>query len=109
MNKRPLSKEIKDKIKELYKLGVTQKDFESSYEEIKNSLVQCTWELYGQKCNEESVMSVMYNKKTYHLCESHSKERCTKCHKQAVHGCPMELQFVCGEPLCPDCHHNSDV
>lgn len=41
-------------------------------------------------------------------CPKHRDEQCASCGAQATHGCNMELQFVCGSPLCDDCTHTFD-
>ena len=56
--------------------------------------MSCIWECYGHKCGKEFV-----NKDN--LCEQHSSAKCW-CGKQAYHGCNMELQFICGRPLCEE-------
>lgn len=61
----------------------------------------CAWELYGHYCNKK------VNDDSIQLCPEHIVKKCEKCGRQAVHGCPEELQFVCGEPLCEYCHHRS--
>lgn len=60
----------------------------------------CVWELYGYYCNKKVSAD-----SPIQLCEDHIENVCTKCGKQAIHGCPIELQFVCGEPLCKHCSH----
>lgn len=55
----------------------------------------CYWECYGIYCDETTENNAMF-------CKTHANQKCRMCGKPADHGCPAELQFVCGEPLCPD-------
>lgn len=60
---------------------------------------QCKWTFYGHQCTKTS---------TKEFCDEHSGKTCSHrdseggiaCGKPADHGCPTELQFVCGFPLC---------
>lgn len=59
---------------------------------------QCKWQTYGYQCRETSRNE---------FCDEHIKEMCfhkdedgNVCGKKADHGCPTELQFVCGSPCC---------
>lgn len=59
---------------------------------------QCKWETYGYQCAEMSPNE---------FCIEHDKVKCshldehgTRCFNMANHGCPTELQFVCGAPCC---------
>lgn len=52
----------------------------------------CHWEFYGNYCNRPTTGDSLF-------CEHHSNKRCF-CGDLAGHGCPVELQFVCGSPLC---------
>lgn len=64
---------------------------------------QCKWETYGYQCREMSPNE---------FCIEHDKVKCshlgehgTLCFNMANHGCPTELQFVCGAPICAE-HSN---
>lgn len=66
-------------------------------------LKQCKWQTYGYQCA---------NKSDKEFCADHIDEMCAhrdeegvKCGKKADHGCPTELQFVCGAPCCAE-HSN---
>ena len=54
----------------------------------------CKYSCYGVPCKTPFV-----NEEGF--CETHAGEQCW-CGKQAVEGCSMELQFVCGRPLCEE-------
>jgi hypothetical protein len=63
-------------------------------------LKQCKHSTYGYRCRKESENE---------YCEDHLNKLCTTpdalgnvCGKQSDHGCPEELQFVCGTPCCPE-------
>lgn len=56
-----------------------------------NSAGKCRWECYGWVCNKTAVEREM--------CAEHVKKTCY-CGAPATHGCNVELQFVCGGPLC---------
>lgn len=62
--------------------------------------VECKYSFYGHPCREVAAND---------FCEEHLGIECSYrdevgsiCRKQIDHGCPVELQFVCGSPLCPD-------
>lgn len=64
---------------------------------------QCKWETYGYQCRETSKNE---------FCDEHRNVKCTHlnehgilCFNMANHGCPTELQFVCGAPVCAE-HSN---
>lgn len=76
------------------------KEDKSILHSINHVYGRCSWETYGYYCNKK-----VPDNHIFELCDEHIDERCSKCGKQAVHGCPVELQFVCGEPLCNDCDH----
>ena len=38
------------------------------------------------------------------FCEQHDGIKCVSCKAQATHDCDHTGQFVCGAPLCDDCH-----
>lgn len=59
---------------------------------------QCKWQTYGYRCRETS---------TNEFCDEHLNQKCSHkdsegaaCGNKADHGCPTELQFVCGAPCC---------
>jgi hypothetical protein len=59
---------------------------------------QCKWQTYGYQCRKTSKNE---------FCDEHMKEMCAHrdeagvvCGNKADHGCPTELQFVCGAPCC---------
>lgn len=55
-------------------------------------LVQCDWQTYGYRCVNRSFES---------FCEDHRLVcRESGCNNMANHGCPCEMQFVCGAALC---------
>lgn len=58
-----------------------------------NSVGKCVWECYGWVCNLATANG--------QLCDKHADKKCF-CGAQATHGCNMELQFVCGGPLCAE-------
>jgi hypothetical protein len=64
----------------------------------RNEVTGCPWEHYGMYCNRPTE-----NGKTY--CPVHDGKKCSQCDRQSTHGCPVELQFVCGEPLCEQHSH----
>jgi hypothetical protein len=66
-------------------------------------LKQCKWQTYGHQCRNESKNE---------FCDDHINEICShrdaagvRCGHKADHGCPTELQFVCGAPCCSE-HSN---
>lgn len=62
----------------------------------------CEWQCYGIACgSEEDVVKVASGK---FFCGQHTGLLCRKCGSPADHGCPEELQFVCGAPLCKNCN-----
>ncbi len=61
----------------------------------------CEWMFYGMKCdNTEDIIQVERGR---FFCGKHTGLICRKCGNPADHGCPEELQFVCGAPLCKNC------
>lgn len=59
---------------------------------------RCIYTFYGNRC--EGFTDGF-------LCQEHAEESCSyrdefgsRCGSQINHGCPEELQFVCGAPLC---------
>lgn len=62
---------------------------------------QCKWQTYGFRCRETSKNE---------FCDEHNGKTCSHrdadggaaCGKPADHGCPTELQFVCGFPCCAE-------
>lgn len=66
--------------------------------------IQCKWQTYGFRCRETSKNE---------FCDEHNGKTCSHrdsdggvaCGKPADHGCPTELQFVCGFPCCAE-HSN---
>lgn len=62
--------------------------------------VQCSWQTYGYQCTNRSSES---------FCEDHRLVcRELGCNNMANHGCPCELQFVCGAALCANHSSCSD-
>lgn len=66
-------------------------------------LKQCKWQTYGYQCRTKSKNE---------FCDEHRDQKCshlgehgTLCFNMADHGCPTELQFVCGAPCCAE-HSN---
>lgn len=65
---------------------------------------QCKWVFYGHQCTTTSKNE---------FCDEHNGKTCSHrdsdggaaCGKPADHGCPTELQFVCGFPCCAE-HSN---
>lgn len=58
----------------------------------KDELQQCNWQTYGHRCTTESHED---------FCKEHRRVcRESGCNNMADHGCPCELQFVCGAALC---------
>lgn len=53
----------------------------------------CEWECYGLTCGKNT-----YDNR---YCADHTDKVCSVCQNPATHGCNVELQFVCGGPLCP--------
>lgn len=53
----------------------------------------CYWECYGVYCDKDTAAGDRF-------CTKHKDQKCRMCGEPADHGCPAELQFVCGEPLC---------
>jgi hypothetical protein len=53
---------------------------------------ECAWECYGFVCKKDVVDAT-------HFCADHVAKNCF-CGRPATHGCNVELQFVCGGPLC---------
>lgn len=62
---------------------------------------RCEWVFYGLQC--ETVKNVTKNVTGKFFCTEHTGLVCQKCGDPADHGCPEELQFVCGAPLCKHC------
>lgn len=60
----------------------------------------CAWETYASYCNK-----TVKEGSRFQLCDEHIREKCSKCGSKAFLSCPIELQFVCGEPLCSFCDH----
>ena len=58
---------------------------------------ECQWGTYGCYCGAETEPSKEF-------CNYHTKT-CTVCGDEAVKGCPMEYQFVCGAPICAKHEH----
>lgn len=56
----------------------------------------CAWETYGYLCPVDAIPGTDF-------CEGHGNKVCRNCAEPATHGCPRELQFVCGAPLCDNC------
>jgi hypothetical protein len=63
-------------------------------------LKQCKWQTYGYQCRTKSKND---------FCDEHINETCVhkdadgvRCGHKADHGCPTELQFVCGAPCCAE-------
>lgn len=53
---------------------------------------QCKWQTYGYRCTNSSNAD---------FCEEHRLVcREAGCDNMADHGCPCEMQFVCGAALC---------
>lgn len=77
----------------------TGKQLEEMYESAPGAPErQCKWTFYGHQCTKTS---------TKEFCDEHTGKICSHrdsdgvaCGKPADHGCPTELQFVCGFPLC---------
>lgn len=42
------------------------------------------------------------------VCEEHAKVKCCVCGEQATSECAHTAQFVCGAPLCDNCHGVQD-
>lgn len=59
-----------------------------------NNTNQCLYEMYGNRCTEAQAKDG--------FCVKHMETVCSEpdCDNQMTHGCPTELQFVCGAPLC---------
>ena len=38
------------------------------------------------------------------FCDNHITKKCVSCGEQATHECNYTGQFVCGGPLCNNCH-----
>lgn len=53
---------------------------------------KCGWECYGVLCREDALEDNQF-------CNYHYNAVCW-CGNKATHGCDVELQFVCGGPLC---------
>lgn len=53
---------------------------------------ECVWETYGFVCRKNTVDGTKF-------CTDHAHKKCF-CGAPATHGCNVELQFVCGGPLC---------
>lgn len=67
---------------------------------VTGNIVNCLWEDYGYRCNALGTVNG--------YCRYHTTKTCAICGKKATHGCPVELQFICGTPLCADhrqCQH----
>lgn len=58
----------------------------------------CKFNLVGVQCGHEFINADGW-------CEEHAAEKCVSCGAHAIGQCTHEDQFVCGYPLCGDCHH----
>lgn len=83
--------------------AAVEMDIDMKYSVNKISKVTgCKWETYGNYCNRENIVGAEY-------CAKHNGETCRYCNNQTTHGCPEEMQFVCGEYLCDNHRHNGII
>lgn len=47
----------------------------------------------GAECSEDNL-----------FCDNHMDKKCCSCGEQATNECNHTGQFVCGMPLCDNCH-----
>lgn len=63
----------------------------------------CAYDMgYGGKCTSTIKDGTPF-------CNGHLGKLCTGCGQQATNDCTVELQFVCGYPLCNNCQHTPET
>lgn len=69
---------------------------------VANKSKTCLYEVYGHQCVAVQAKDG--------FCLEHMETVCREpgCENQMTHGCPTEMQFVCGAPLCNEHRSCSD-